>query len=143
MIVNCKFLYKTRSKELQQKEYAMNNNITCDHTPFAQARMLERSRLQTCTHSRSRVFDLLSCMYVQRSIVKNESSSILQANCRPANHPAKCNWLEQYGILLIAHPTFSLTSHTSIAKIEGVAFSFGNLQSLELQSGLYSTFAIV
>ena len=33
----------------------------------------------------SHVFDILACMYVQLSIVKNESSSILQANCRPAN----------------------------------------------------------
>ena len=47
--------------------------------------------------------------------------------------------LEQYGILLIAHPTCSLINHTSIAKIEGVAFSFGHSQSLESQASLYST----
>ena len=33
----------------------------------------------------SRVFDILTYMYIQLSIVENESSSILQANCRPAN----------------------------------------------------------
>ena len=36
----------------------------------------------------SRVLDLLACMYVQLSIVENESSSILQANCQPANNIA-------------------------------------------------------
>ena len=35
--------------------------------------------------SMSRVLDLLVCMYEQLSIVENESSSILQANCQPAN----------------------------------------------------------
>ena len=33
----------------------------------------------------SRVFDLLACMYVQLSVVENVFSSILQANCQPAN----------------------------------------------------------
>ena len=88
--------------------------------------------------STSRVLDLLACMYVQ-----HESSSILQANCQPANTiantkpsatVARAVWYS-----IIAHPTCSLTSHTSIAKIEGVAFSFGYSQSLESQSGLYST----
>ena len=120
------------------------NNITCDHTPLAQARMLARDRnFNMHVLSISCMFDLLACMYVQLSIVENESSSILQANCQPANTiantkpsatVARAVWYS-----IIAHPTCSLTSHTSIAKIEGVAFSFGYSQSLESQSGLYST----
>ena len=68
-----------------------------------------------CNHKHARVLDLTrvwSGMYIKLLIVENESSLILQANCQPANHPAKHNWLKQYGILLIC----SLTSHTSIAK---------------------------
>ena len=35
LIVNCEFLYKMQSKESQEKEFAMNNNIiTCDHIPL-------------------------------------------------------------------------------------------------------------
>ena len=92
LMANCEFLYKTQSKELQEKEYAMN--ITCDHTPFAQVRVLKRSRSQTCTRSRSHVFDLLACMHVQLLIVENDSS-ILKANCQHTNHPAKCNYVPQ------------------------------------------------
>ena len=126
-----------QSKESQENEYAMNNvthDMTWhDHTPFVRMRAL----------SISHMLNLLACMYVQLSIVKNESS-ILQANCQPANTiaiakplPSQAQLsLEQYGI---AHPTCSLTGHTSVAKIEGVAFSFGYSQSLESQSGLYST----
>ena len=33
LIANCEFLHKTQSKELQEKEYAMNN-ATRDHTPL-------------------------------------------------------------------------------------------------------------
>ena len=33
MIANYEFLHKTQSKELQEKEYAMNN-VTRDHTPL-------------------------------------------------------------------------------------------------------------
>ena len=60
LITNCEFLYKTQSKESQEKEYAMNN-ITCDHTPFTQARVLKRSQSQTCMHSQSHM--CLICFY--------------------------------------------------------------------------------
>ena len=33
----------------------------------------------------SHILDLLACMYLQLSIVKNDFSLILQANCQPAN----------------------------------------------------------
>ena len=78
LIANCGFLYKTPSKESQEKENAMNN-ITRDHTPFAQAHVLVIANMHA--------FDLLSCKYIQLSIIKNESS-IFQANCQ---HPAKRN----------------------------------------------------
>ena len=66
-----------QSQESQEKEYAMN--ITRDHTPFAQVCVLARDRKHAC------VIDLLACMYVQLLIIENESSSVLQANCQPAN----------------------------------------------------------
>ena len=62
--------------------------IKHDHTPFAQACMLMIVNIHAFLISC--VFDLLACMYVQLSIVKNEFSSILQAhaNCQPANTQA-------------------------------------------------------
>ena len=127
MIANCEFLYKTQSKE-----YAMN--ITCDHNPFTQTHMLAHD----CKHVR--VIDLLACMYVQLSIVENESFLIL-SNYQPANTIAKPSTTVAQAVWysINSHPTCSLTSHTSIAKIEGVTLLFGDLQSLELQSGSYST----
>ena len=82
LITNCEFLYKTQWKESQEKEYAMNN-VTCDHTPFA--RVLTCDRKHARVIDISRMFDLLEYMYVQLSIVENESSLILQASCQPAN----------------------------------------------------------
>ena len=69
LIANCEFLFKTQSNESQEKEYAMNN-ITCDHTPFAQARVLERSRSQTCMCFRSHVclIYLHACTYSCQSL---------------------------------------------------------------------------
>ena len=116
-------------KRITGKEYTMNN-VTRDH--IAYMHML----------SISHVLDLLACMYVQLSIVKNESSSILQANCQLANtiiNAKPSATIAQAVWHSITHPTSSLISHTSIAKIEGVAFSLGHLQSLESQSGLYNT----
>ena len=50
------------------------NNITRDHTPFAQARA--RDHKHACFLNLT-VFDLLACMYIQLLIIKNKSSSIL------------------------------------------------------------------
>ena len=61
-------------------------NITCDHTPFAQARVLAITNMHAV--SISRVFDLLACMDAQLSIVENEFSSSQLSTCQ---HPAKCN----------------------------------------------------
>ena len=72
LIANCEFLYKTQSKESQEKD-AMNS--TRDHTPFAQAHMLAIANMHA--FSISCVFNLLACMYLQQSIVENEISSIL------------------------------------------------------------------
>ena len=88
------------------------NNITRDHIPFAQVHVLAIADMHAS--------DLLSCKYVQLSVVKNESS-ILQASCQP-QPSATVTRVVRYS----AHPTRS-------------AFLFGNAQSFELQSGLYST----
>ena len=72
-------------------------------------------------------------------IVENEFS-ILQANCQSANTIANAKPSATVAqAVLMTHPTCSLISHISIAKIESVAFSFGYLQLIESQSGLYST----
>ena len=66
LIANCKFLYKTQSKEPQEKEYKMNN-IICDHTPFAQARVLMITNVHA--FSISHVFDLLAhCTQVHTAV---------------------------------------------------------------------------
>ena len=71
LIANCKFLYKTQS---QEKEYAMN--ITCDHTPLLKSAC---SSTRDHKHARvlDRVFDVLTCMYIQLSIVFDSSSQLL------------------------------------------------------------------
>ena len=81
-----------------------------DHTPFA--------HMLACMHalSISRVLDLLACTYVQLSIIKNESSPILQAKYQPANtmHSQCQAKRNRRSSSMVAHPTCSLTSHTSI-----------------------------
>ena len=81
-------------KRITGKEYAMNN-ITHDNTP-----LLKRtcSRSQMKAFSISCVFNLLICMYVQLSIVENESSSIVQANYQPAN--TQCATVAQAGSMV-------------------------------------------
>ena len=71
LIVNCKFFHTAQSKQLQEKEYAMNN-ITCDLTPFAQT-------LNTCSH--------LHSTEQSRTTVDrwDEYSSIFQVKSKPAN----------------------------------------------------------
>ena len=101
-----------------------------------------RARLwsQTCTHYRYHACSIYlhPCTY-SCLIVENEFS-ILQANCQPANTIANAKPSATVAqAVLMTHPTCSLTSHISIAKIESVAFSFGYLQLIESQSGLYST----
>ena len=84
--------------------------------------------------SRSPTYSIYLDNYSCRSL----RISFNQANYQPTNiqpSTARVVWSST------AHPTCSLTSHTSTAKMEGVAFLFGNPQSLESQSGyhLYST----
>ena len=110
------------------------NNVIRDHTPFAHVLACDPKykRIKDITRARS------TCMHVRTAIDRWEWVWFFKPTAKlptPNQQPS----LEQYGILLIAHPTCSFTSHTSIAKIEGVAFSFSYLQSLESQSGLYST----
>ena len=61
LIANCEFLYKTRSKESQIKEYTMNN-VTYDLTMFA------------CDPKHGCIIDIMharsTCMHVQPSIVE-------------------------------------------------------------------------
>ena len=134
LIMNCEFLYETQSKESQEKEYAMN--ITREHTPFVKCTCVCSG--SDCKHTRVLIlhmFDLLahSCRSSRKRFI-NSSSQL-----STYQHPAKCNC----GSSSINSPPHnvicSITSHASIAKIEGVAFPFGNSQSLESQSGLYST----
>ena len=140
LIANYVFLHKTHQKNHRKKKTQWILHVT---TPLLRACSLAIPNVHALTAlSISRVLNLLACLYVQLSIVEDEYSSILQANCQPANtianvKPSITVARAVYSILLIAHPTCSLTSHTSIAKIEGVAFSFGHSQSLEWQSGLY------
>ena len=73
LIVNCEFLYKTQSKEPQEKEYTMNN-ITLDHTPFAQAHVLTIANMHA--FSISRLFDrylhafAYSCRSLRMSLLR-------------------------------------------------------------------------
>ena len=130
LIVNCEFLYKTQSKETWEKEYAMN--IILDHTPFSSA--YAGSWSQTFTPSRSHACSIATfiCMYTY-----SYRLNLLRFFKPTVNLPsATVAWSIVCGILLTAHPTCSLTSHTYMANIEDVAFSFGNSQSLESQSGL-------
>ena len=80
----------------------------------------------------SRMFDLLACMSVQLLIVEIEPL-ILQTNYQPANTQPSAT------VAPVARYSINSPPHTSTANIDGVAFSFGNSQSLELQTGLYST----
>ena len=63
LIANCEFLYKTQSKELQEKECAMNN-VTHDHTPFA--------HVLACDPKHTRVIDITrarsTCMHVRTAV---------------------------------------------------------------------------
>ena len=61
------------------------NNIACDHTPL----------LKCLCSGNLLVIDMLTCIYVQLSIVENKSS-ILQANGQPANipHHILATWME-------------------------------------------------
>ena len=54
-------------------------------TPLLRTCLLAIPNMHTL--SISHMLDLLACMYVQLSIVENESSSNLQASCQPANTP--------------------------------------------------------
>ena len=60
-IVNCELLYKIQSKESQEREYAMNNIITRDHT--LQPHVLAIANIHI--FSISYVLDLPACMYGQ------------------------------------------------------------------------------
>ena len=79
LIVNCEFLYKMQSKESQEKNKQWMLHVT---TPLLRACSFVIANMHAL--STSCVFNLLACMYVQLSIVKNESS-ILQASCWSAN----------------------------------------------------------
>ena len=124
LLIAC--FYTRQSTESQKIAYAMNS-ITHDH-------MLAIVNMWVCMPSRSLACSIYlhACTYSCRS---SRMSSILQANCQSANNQPSQQAL---GVLLIAHPTCSLTSPTSIAKVKGVA---GNSQSLESHYTL--PFAIV
>ena len=130
----------TQSKESQKKEYAMNNQkyYTWSHAFRSNMRMLTIANMHAFLILQ--MFDLATCMYVHTAIDRREwvffdSSSQLSAKCN-------C-WVVWYCINspphMHPHEPY-LYSYT--AKTEDVAFSFDNLQSLELQSGLYSTICI-
>ena len=67
LIANCEFLYKTQSKESQEKEYGMNN-VTHDHTPFV--------RVLACDPKHACVIDitcaLSTCMHVRTAVDRRE-----------------------------------------------------------------------
>ena len=69
--------YTRRNKKSQEEEYTVNN-VTHNHTPFA--------HVLACDPKHARVIDIMcaqsTCkhvhVYVQLSIVENESSSVLE-----------------------------------------------------------------